>query len=108
MVAGSDAHSDGAEPLAHFVEHRRHGRIVREQCEQRRLVRNDSSKEVGALARQPKRDRRSKRGSGDPGRPEPGVLDQGGKIGDILAHAALAPWALAFAVAAPVVCENSK
>ena len=70
IVAGSDAPDHGTDPLAGFVEHRGHGGIVREQREQRRLVRDDPSKEIGALASQPKRDRCAERVSGHPCRPK--------------------------------------
>jgi hypothetical protein len=71
-------------------------------------VRDDPPKEVGALASQPKRDRRAKRVPGHPRWPEPQMLDQGREVSDILADAALRGWTLAFAVAAPIVSENAK
>jgi hypothetical protein len=108
MVSGPDALDHGANPPADFLQHRGRSRVTGEQRDQRRLVRDDPSQEVGPLASQPERDRRAKRVSADPRRREPQVLDQRREIGNILADAPLVGRTLAFAVTPPVVGEKSK
>jgi hypothetical protein len=56
MISGSNPLDHGAEPATDFIEYRRHGGVIREQGEQRRFMRDESSEEMGTLAGQPERD----------------------------------------------------
>ena len=73
-----------------------------------KAAKEPKAKKVGALASQPKRDRRAKRVPDHPRRPEAQMLDQASEVGNVLADAALRGWTLALAVAAPVIGENAK
>jgi hypothetical protein len=108
MVARSDPPDDGGDPLAYFLEHRGYGGISGEQGEQRRLVADKASEEVGTLAGQPKCDRGPKGVAGHPCRLEPQVLDQRSEVSNVLAHATLSGGSRAFAVPAAVIRENAK
>jgi hypothetical protein len=52
-------------------------------------VDDDTSKELGALTGQPKRDRSAERVSNDPGGSHAQMLDESREIGSILANATL-------------------
>jgi hypothetical protein len=94
--------------MIHFLEQRHEGGVTAEQREERRLVSDGASKEVGTCAGQPKRDRSAERVADHPRRHEPEVLDQRSEVGHVLANAALSGGALALAVSAAVIGKDPE
>lgn len=91
MISRRNAINHSAKPFADFLKHGRAGGIVRKKREQRWFMRNDSSQQVRALARQAECNRCAKRIAGNPSWCQIEMLNQRSKVGDILVDAAL-PW----------------
>ena len=107
VVARGDSFSDSPNLPVLFKYGRDRG-VISDQREERRFVRDETSEEVGAPARKPKRDGRSEGVPGYPHRRESQVLDQPCEVSDVLTDAALPCRTLALAVTAAVVSENAK